>query len=86
MFLAMEPFHSMLDVIPIHKNATIPMSIAPTVWMSLTGTTGVMTLAEKLKLNMPIMMTSNDPGGKNASFIPFLWGIQQLRGPNFDQF
>ena len=62
MCLPMEPFHSMLDVIPIQKNATIPMNIAPTVLMSLPGT-GV-TLAEKVKLNIPIMMT-NDPGGRN---------------------
>ena len=51
--LPMEPFQSILDVIPIHRNATIPMIIAPTVLMSMTaGTTGVMTLAEKLKLNL----------------------------------
>ena len=61
MCLPMEPFHSMLDVIPIQKNATIPMSIAPTVLMSLPGRTGV-TLAEKLKMNISII---NDPGGQN---------------------
>ena len=53
MCLAMEPFHSMLDVIPIHKNATIPMSIAATVLMF----GQITTLVEQLmkKMSMPEM-------------------------------
>ena len=82
MFLAMEPFHSMLDVIPIHKNATIPMSIAPTVFMSLLGTLmmEVLTFVEKLKLNIPIMMTFNDPG---ISLLPPPLDLSRTRNQSF---
>ena len=69
MCLPMKPFHSMLDVIPIQKNATIPMIIAPTVLMSLRGRMEV-TLAEKLKLNISTKMMSNDPGRQNSSPLP----------------